>query len=53
MGSKKVFITGVGWCYEVTAELEGKLIKKSTKKQKNNVRSDKKVRIFNQIKKSK
>ena len=50
MGSKKVFIAGVGWCYEVTAELEGKLIKKSTKKQKNNVRGDKKVRIFNQIK---
>ena len=53
MGSKKVFIAGMGWCYEVTAELKGKLIKKSTKKLKNNVRGNKKVRIFNQIKKSK
>ncbi len=45
MGSKKVFISGIGWCYEVTAELENKLEK--------NVTGDKKVRIFNQIKKSK
>ena len=50
MGSKKVFIAGMGWCYEVTAELKGKLIKKSTKQIKNNVTDNKKVRIFNQIK---
>ena len=53
MGSKKVNIVGVGWCYEVTAELKDKLIKKSTKKTKNNVRGNKKVRIFNQTKKQK
>lgn len=47
MGSRKVNITGMGWCYEVTAELNGKLAKKS----KNNVTSDKNVRIFNQTKK--
>ena len=51
MGSKKVFIAGMGWCYEVTAELKDKLIKKSTKQSKNNVTGNKKVRIFNQIKK--
>ena len=50
MTSKKVLVSGVGWCYEVTAELKGKLIKKSTKQIKNNVRGNKKVRIFNQIK---
>lgn len=43
----------MGWCYEVTAELKDKLIKKSTKQLKNNVTGNKKVRIFNQIKKSK
>tara|TARA_R110002012_G_scaffold135393_1_gene289147 strand:+ start:95 stop:259 length:165 start_codon:yes stop_codon:yes gene_type:complete len=53
MTSKKVLVSGVGWCYEVTAELKGKLIKKSTKQIKNNVRGNKKVRIFNQIKKQK
>ncbi len=53
MGSKKVLVSGIGWCYEVTAELKGKLIKKSTKKSKNNVRGNKKVRTFNQTKKSK
>ena len=47
MGSRKVLVSGVGWCYEVTAELKGKLAKKS----KNNVTSDKNVRIFNQTKK--
>ena len=50
MGSKKVLVRGMGWCYEVTAELKDKLIKKSTKQIKNNVRGNKKVRIFNQIK---
>ena len=47
MGSRKVLVSGVGWCYEVTAELNGKLAKKT----KNNVTSDKNVRIFNQTKK--
>ena len=47
MGSKRVNIAGMGWCYEVTAELNGKLVKKS----KNNVTSNKNVRIFNQTKK--
>ena len=42
MGSKKVLVSGMGWCYEVTAELKNKL--------ENNVRGNKKVRIFNQIK---
>lgn len=42
MGSRKVFVSGIGWCYEVTAELENKL--------ENKVTGDKKVRIFNQIK---
>ena len=50
MGSKKVLVSDIGWCYEVTAELKDKLIKKSTKQIKNNVRGNKKVRIFNQIK---
>ncbi len=50
MGSKKVLVSGIGWCYEVTAELKGKLIKKSTIKSKNNVRGNKKVRTFNQTK---
>ena len=50
MGSKKVLVSGIGWCYEVTAELKYKLTKKSTKKSKNNVTGNKKVRIFNQIK---
>jgi hypothetical protein len=50
MGSKKVNIVGVGWGYEVTADSEGKLIKKPTKQIKNNVRGNKKVRTFNQIK---
>ena len=50
MGSKKVLVSGIGWCYEVTAELKGKLIKKSTKQIKNNVRGNKKVRTFNQTK---
>jgi len=45
MGSKKVLVSGIGWCYEVTAELENKL--------KNNVTSDKKVRTLKQTKKSK
>jgi hypothetical protein len=45
VGSKKVFITGVGWCYEVTAELKNKL--------KNNVTGNKKVRTLKQNKKSK
>ena len=49
MASKKVFITGVGWCYEVISDLKPK----STKKIKNNVTGNKKVRIFNQTKKSK
>ena len=40
MTSKRVFISGIGWCYEVTAELENKLEK--------NVTGDKKVRILNQ-----
>jgi len=53
MGSKKVFIAGMGWCYEVTAELKGKLIKKSTKQIKNNVTGNKKVRTLKQTKKSK
>ena len=51
MGSKRVLVSGVGWCYEVTAELKDKLIKKSTKQLKNNVMGNKKVRIFNQTKK--
>jgi len=51
MGSRKVLVSGVGWCYEVTAELKDKLIKKSTKQSKNNVTGNKKVRIFNQTKK--
>lgn len=42
MGSKKILISGVGWCYEVTADLENKL--------ENNVTGDKKVRILNQNK---
>ena len=42
MGSKKVFISSIGWCYEVTADLENKLEK--------NVMGDKKVRILNQNK---
>ncbi len=45
MGSKKVLVSGIGWCYEVTAELENKL--------KNNVTGDKKVRTLKQNKKSK
>ncbi len=45
MPSRKVFISGIGWCYEVTAELENKL--------KNNVTGDKKVRTLKQNKKSK
>jgi hypothetical protein len=45
MGSKKVFITGVGWCYEVTTKLKNKL--------QNNVTGDKKVRTLKQTKKSK
>tara|TARA_R110002167_G_scaffold50052_1_gene146182 strand:+ start:418 stop:573 length:156 start_codon:yes stop_codon:yes gene_type:complete len=51
MGSKRVLVSGVGWCYQVTAELKDKLIKKSTKQSKNNVTGNKKVRIFNQTKK--
>jgi hypothetical protein len=51
MGSKKVLVSGIGWCYEVTAELKDKLIKKSTKQIKNNVRGNKNVRTFNQTKK--
>ena len=53
MGSKKVLVSGIGWCYEVTAELKGKLIKKSTKQIKNNVMGDKKVHILQLNKKSK
>jgi hypothetical protein len=49
MGSKKVFITGVGWCYEIISDLKSK----STKKSKNNVTGDKKVRTLKQTKKSK
>jgi hypothetical protein len=45
MGSKRVLVSGVGWCYEVTAELENKLEK--------NVTGDKKVRTLKQNKKSK
>lgn len=45
MGSKRILISGIGWCYEVTTDLENKLEK--------NVTGDKKVRIFNQTKKSK
>ncbi len=45
MPSRKVFISGVGWCYEVTAELKNKL--------ENNVTGDKKVRTLKQNKKSK
>ena len=45
MGSKKVLISGIGWCYEVTTDLENKLEK--------NVTGDKKVRILKQNKKSK
>jgi hypothetical protein len=45
MTSKRVFISGIGWCYEVTAELENKLEK--------NVTDDKKVRILSLNKKSK
>lgn len=45
MGSKKVLVSGIGWCYEVTAELENKLEK--------NVTGDKKVRTLKQNKKSK
>ncbi len=40
MGSKKVFIRGMGWCYQVTSELENKIEK--------NVTGDKTVRILNQ-----
>ena len=43
MGSKRILINGIGWCYEVTAELENKLEK--------NVTGDKKVRILKQNKK--
>jgi len=49
MPSKKVFISGIGWCHEVISDLKPK----STKKLKNNVRGNKKVRTFNQTKKSK
>jgi hypothetical protein len=45
MASKKVLVSGIGWCYEVTAELENKLEK--------NVTGDKKVRTLKQNKKSK
>jgi len=45
MGSKKVLVSGIGWCYEVTAELKNKL--------ENNVTGDKKVRTLKQTKKSK
>ena len=45
MGSKKVHVAGIGWCYEVTAELENKLEK--------NVMGDKKVRTLPLNKKSK
>ena len=45
MTSKKVFISSIGWCYEVTAELENKLEK--------NVTGDKKVRTLPLNKKSK
>ena len=40
MGSKRILISGIGWCYEVTADLENKL--------ENNVIGDKKVIILNQ-----
>ena len=49
MASKKVFITGVGWCYEVISDLKPK----STKQPKNNVTGNKKVRTLKQNKKSK
>jgi len=45
VNSKKVKISGLGWCYELTAELENKLEK--------NVTSDKKVRTLTSNKKSK
>ena len=45
MGSKRILISGIGWCYEVTTDLENKL--------ENNVMGDKKVRILKQNKKSK
>ena len=45
MGSKKVHVAGIGWCYEVTAELENKLEK--------NVMGDKIVRTLPLNKKSK
>ena len=45
MASKKVLVSGIGWCYEVTAELENKLEK--------NVTGDKKIRTLEQNKKSK
>ena len=45
MGSKKVLVSGIGWCYEITADLP--------KKSKNNVRDNKKIRTLKQNKKSK
>ena len=45
MASQKVLVSGIGWCYEVTAELENKLEK--------NVTGNKKVRTLKQNKKSK
>jgi len=40
VNSKKVLISGIGWCYEVTTELKDKLIKKNINSPKDDEETD-------------